>query len=76
MTTNKIYWSKMHLKNYDGTCADCGGWCTDEASKKEWTKCDDEIDRLRFVGGSRSDCTRLQYLFKRRDERCNYHWAD
>lgn len=68
----KIQWNKMHVKNYDGTCANCGGRCEDEASINEWTKCDAEIDRLLCAEWKTPDYKRRQYLMKRRAECLNY----
>lgn len=70
-----IYWNRMHSKNYSGTCAYCGGKCTDEASIKEWAKCNDEIHKLmdsELGSHSNPDYKRLRYLMKRRAEHLNY----
>lgn len=64
-----IYWSKMHVMNYDGSCAYCGGTCNSTVSVKNWELAFSELDVARYVTHNHK---RVKYLLKMISTRQNY----
>lgn len=68
----KIYWSKMHVKEYGGNCVNCGGRCTNTESEKNWGLALDELERARYV---ENDKKRAAYLMKKIENCQNWQWV-
>lgn len=67
-----ICWAKMHMKNYDGTCANCGGRCGNQESQREWQKVINQLRELENYPYDSRTRKKINYLNKCIDEKRNY----
>lgn len=68
MKQTRIEWNKMHTRNYDGTCKECGGHCVSTESVENWVKATGELAKAKFE----SNKQRINYLSKKIDEKWLY----
>lgn len=64
MKYKKVFWSKMHQENYNGSCKYCGGECTDKISRREWQKAIDNL-KLAEIEATYGDLKKLKYYRKK-----------
>lgn len=72
MENVKIEWSKMHRMNYGGTCAFCGGKCTDADSEQNWTLAYEQLNAAEMDG----DTQRAKYLRGKIQSKLTYKFTN
>ncbi len=70
MKQTRIEWNKMHTRNYDGTCKECGGHCASAESEENWTMATGELAKANFECNKQ----RINYLSKKIDEKLSYRF--
>lgn len=64
----KVKWSKMHIHDYSGKCVNCGTWCDDKESIKNWAIANENYE----LAETNMDYKHQQYYAKKISECENF----